>query len=287
VPERPDNKAPFMTQAFPRFGRYETHILHDGLFEAPADVLTHTGGEAARQQAVERLGSATIRVDVNCFLLRDADGITLVDAGAGTAWGPAFGAARIALRAAGIAPEQVDRVLLTHLHEDHALGLFDDMAPAFPRAAIWVPQADLAFFSDPRMRDATPDARRGGFVLAERVRQTYGDRVRGIPDGTVLDGIDTVSLPGHTPGHTGYLLRSDGDSLLIWGDALHLEQLQPVDPEIGLVFDLDPALAARTRRAILEQATQERWIIAGSHVSGFMRAEKTADAFRLTPVQVV
>lgn len=272
-----------MTHHFRRFGQYDVILLRDGLFEAPADVLVHADGAAARQRAIESWGRPTLQVDVNCFALQGDDGITLVDAGTGTAWGPKYGHARPALREAGIVPEQIGRILLTHIHGDHALGLFDGEAAYFLNAEVFVPERDFAFFTDPAAQQTVPEARRGGFAIAEQLQCIYGPRIRRIGEGPVFAGIEARSLPGHTPGHTGYLVRGDKESLLIWGDALHLGDLQPGDPKIGLVFDLDSEMAARTRRAILEEAAREGWVVAGGHITGFSRVERASEAYRIVP----
>ena len=279
-----------MTGSFQHFGQYDVILLPDGVFEAPADVLIHTDGNIARQGAIEALGKPTLQVDVNCFALRGADGIILVDAGTGTSWGPKYGHARSALREAGITPDQIQHILLTHIHGDHALGLFDGDAPYFPNAEVFVPERDLAFFTDPVAREATPEARRGGFNIAEQLQRIYGSRVRRVPEGPVFAGIEARLLPGHTPGHTGYLVRGGdrtdaGDKdLLIWGDTLHLGDLQPGDPKIGLVFDLDPEMAARTRQITLEDAAREGWVVAGGHITGFGRVERASGGYQIVPV---
>ena len=92
-----------------RFGPFEVLILRDGFFEAPSDVLTHISGEDARHRAITDWGKPLIGIDVNCFALRGPDGLTLVDAGTGTAWGAAFGHARAALQANGHSPDAVER----------------------------------------------------------------------------------------------------------------------------------------------------------------------------------
>jgi glyoxylase-like metal-dependent hydrolase (beta-lactamase superfamily II) len=261
-----------------RFGAYDVTRLIDGTFEAPLDVVIHTNGDAARSRALAAWGQQGVRVDVNCFLLRGPGGITLVDAGTGTAWGPALGHARARLAEHGITPEQIDRVLLTHLHGDHALGLLDGTAPYLPRAEILVPPADLAHFGSEAAREAAPPERRGAFDMTATLKAAYGDRLRPAADGTVLPGIESMPLPGHSPGHTGFLVQDPGRSLLLWGDTLHLSDLQPGEPEIGLVFDGDPAIAAATRRSTLEQAVRHGWIVAGGHISGFgqvVAAKKT------------
>ncbi|MDK4739459.1 MBL fold metallo-hydrolase [Rhizobium sp. CNPSo 3464] len=273
-----------MTDYSLHVGQYDVTLLHDGLFEAPVDVLIHTDGDAARQHAIESWGKPTLQVDVNCFLLRGPSGVLLVDAGTGTSWGPKYGHARSALHEARIAPDEIQSVLLTHIHGDHALGLFDGDKPYFPHADVFVSDSDIAFFTDPVAREAMPEARRGGFKVAEQLQRVYGSRIKRIGAGEVLPDIEAHPLPGHTPGHTGYLLRGGDDSLLIWGDTLHLGDLQPGDPKIGLTYDLDPELAVRTRRAALEDAVREGWIVAGGHITGFGRVELVSNGYRISPV---
>ena len=128
-----------------------------------------------------------------------------------------------------------------------------------------------------------PEARRGGFKVAEQLQRVYGSRIKRIGEGEVLPGIEAHPLPGHTPGHAGYLLHGDDDSLLIWGDALHLGDLQPGDPKIGLVYDLDPEQAVRTRHAALEDAAHEGWVVAGGHITGFGRVQREPKGYRILP----
>ncbi|MGY5780101.1 AidB family quorum-quenching N-acyl homoserine lactonase [Rhizobium sp. LEGMi135b] len=272
-----------MTDHSLHIGQYDITLLLDGLFEASAEILIHADGDAARQQAIANWGKPTLQFDVNCFLLRGPAGVALVDVRTGPAWGSKLGHARSALREAGIAPDEIQSVLLTHPHGDHALGLFDEDKAYFPNAEVFIPDADLAHFTDPAVREAIPEARRGVFKIAEQLQRIYGARVRRIGPGNLPPGIEAVSLPGHTPGHTGYLVRGDDNSLLIWGDALHLGNLQPGDPKIGLAYDLDPALGVRTRQAALEDAAREGWIVAGSHITGFGRVQRASGGYEILP----
>lgn len=266
-----------------RFGSFDVLAIHDGVFEAPSDVFTHTAGAEARRAAIAAWGEPVFRIDVNCFALHGPDGLILVDAGTGTSWGDAFGHARAALAAAGISRDAIRRILITHLHGDHALGLFDEERPYFPRAEIWIPETDLAFFTDAQARAALPKARQGGFEIAERLQRLYPGRIRAIGEGEVLPGIERHALPGHTPGHSGYLMRGTNESLILWGDALHLQGLQAADPEIGLAYDLDGTTAAQTRRSVLAQAAREGWIVSGGHIRGFGRVRALAEGFEIVP----
>lgn len=269
-----------MTTTPRRFAAYDVLLLKDGVMHASSDVMVHVDGPEALARVVAAVGPQ-VSLDVNWFALGNADGITLVDTGCGTSWGPEFGHGRAALAAAGVAPEQVSRVLLTHVHTDHALGLFADGAAYFPNAQVIVPEADLAYFTDPQARAAAPEARRKGFDIADTLLAVYGDRVVAVPAGMVEEGIEAIPLPGHTPGHTGYLLTGQEGPLLIWGDAVHLAALQPAEPEIAMIFDVDPEMAARTRRAILQRAAEQGWTVAGAHVPGFSRVVAEGGAFRM------
>ena len=272
-----------MTDESRRIGDREVTPLLDGVFDLPRGAVVHPGGAEARDRSLAAPVGDSFGIDVNAFLLRGPEGITLVDAGTGHAWGPGLGHARAALERHGIAPGQVDRVLLTHIHGDHALGLLDGTEAWLPGAEILAPERDLGFFTDAAAREATPPERRGGFAIAESLSRAYAGRLRGVPAGEVLPGIELLPLPGHTPGHAGYLLRGDGagDSLLLWGDLLHLAGPQSADPELSVVYDLDPAEARRSRRAGLERATASGWLVAGGHVTGFGRVRKEGTGFRM------
>lgn len=272
-----------MIQHSRRIGAYEVSILHDGIFEAPLDVLIHADGEAARDEAVARWGKPKISIVVNCFALKGVDGITLIDAGTGPSWGAAMGHAPAAMAAAGIAPENVARVLITHLHGDHALGLFEVDSPFFPNAEIIVPEADFGFYGDEANRARTPEKKQGAFAITATLKKHYAGRIRAVPAGEARPGITLIPLPGHTFGHSGYLIESDGESLLLWGDALHLSGLQATDPEIGFVYDFDAATAQASRRGILERAAHENWLVSGGHVEGFKRVVKKGAGFELQP----
>ena len=258
----------------PRFGDYDVTVLLDGIFEAPSSRLVHQAGDAAREAAMAALPQ--IRIPVHCFLLRGPAGLVLVDAGTGPSWGAHLGHARAAL---DVPPAEITHVVLTHIHGDHALGALDGDAAYFPNAQVIAPQADLDFFTDEQAKLGLPEPRRGGFTIAASLRRAYGDRLRAAPPGEVLPGLEYLPLPGHTPGHSGVLV---GGELLLWGDLAHLPALQVPDPDLGVQFDLDPAMAARTRHALLPRAAAAGWTIHGGHTADFCRVEKAGEGYRLS-----
>lgn len=266
-----------------RFGAYEVSVLVDGVYQAPIEHLSHATSQAARDAAVAAWGKPTVDMDVNLFVLKGPDGISLVDAGTGPFWGPQLGLGREALAAAGIQPADVVRVLLTHLHGDHALGLFGETGRYFPNADVHAPKPDLDFFGNAALKATVPAYRSGGFDIAARLLATYGDRVKPVEEGPVLRGIEAIAMPGHTPGHFGYLIGEGDGRLLLWGDLVHVPSLQLADPDVCFIYDADPAAGAASRRSIFTRASREHWVASGGHVSGFVQVERAGDVWRFSP----
>lgn len=260
-------------------GSYDIFLFHDGIYTAPITDITHARGEEARADAIARWGRDSFSVDVNCFGLRGPDGLTLVDAGAGERWGPNYGHASSAIAEAGFSPSDVKTVLLTHAHGDHAFGLLDGDACRYPDAIVRVPRRDLEWYGEPGNEVLTPEGLRGGFKIIGLLRRAYAERLVSVEAGPVMRGVEAIALPGHTPGHTGYLVEDQGAGLLLWGDVIHLGQLQFSDPRIGSAYDLDPGAALESRKAALNSAASSGWYVGGGHVTGLRRIERVEGGF--------
>ena len=132
------------------------------------------------------------------------------------------------LHSAGYSPEQVDRVLVTHLHSDHIGGLTtQDGKRVFPNADVFVAKAESAFWLSPEIAAKPPKDAQPFFEAAQAISAPYikAGKWRTFSDTDALvDGVRVVSLHGHTPGHTGYEFSSQGQKILFWGDTIH-EQL--------------------------------------------------------------
>jgi glyoxylase-like metal-dependent hydrolase (beta-lactamase superfamily II) len=189
--------------------------------------------------------------------------VILVDAGYGGA-GPGESLLADAMKKAGLAPEMVDLVLLTHMHGDHIAGLVENGRRVFPKAGVWAsaPEADF-WLSDKPGRGQKAHA-----LLAQKVLAAYGtDFLPPFSFGQeVAPGITALDASGHTPGHTVFLLESGGQRLLIGGDLIHAAALQFPDPSASPTYDMDPVKAAEARKKYLEMAAKENIPLAGMHL---------------------
>jgi glyoxylase-like metal-dependent hydrolase (beta-lactamase superfamily II) len=205
------------------------------------------------------------------FLVNTGKQLILVDAGSGI-WfgGGALGRLVVSLRSAGYTPEQVDLVLVTHLHSDHIGGLTtQDGRRVFPNAEVYVAKEDSDFWLSPEIAakastDALPFFQSAQAIAAPYIEANKWHTFSGSEP--IVNGLQLVPLHGHTPGHTGYEFSSKGQRILFWGDTIHAQRVQLQHPEVTVVFDIDPAVAAATRNQLLAKLAREDIVIAGPHM---------------------
>jgi len=252
-----------------RLGDLRITVLSDGT--APRDLP----GIMSKPDAVRAAFAAShqalpVELSINAYLIDTGDKRILVDTGAGELFGATSGYLVANLRAAGYAPEDIDAVLLTHIHGDHSGGLSIGGKRVFPNATVYVDRRDPAHWLSAGEEAKAPANRRGTFAQSHQTVDPYvrAGKLKTFDGATELfPGIRSVPEYGHTPGLTGYMVESQGQKLLLWGDIVHAAEVQFADPTVTIDYDVDPAQAVATRERVLKDAARNGYLVGGAHLS--------------------
>ena len=263
-------------------GAFEVTALSDGTVDLPVDKLL-TGTTPARVQAALARAylKPPVETSVNAYLVNTGAKLVLIDAGAAGLFGPTLGKLLANLKASGYTPEQVDEIYITHMHADHVGGITggDGMA-VFANATVRAAAKEAGFWLDQATMDKAPAAMKDFFKGAMASMKPYVDAGRFKPfDGDVelVPGIQAIATRGHTPGHTAYVVQSNGAKLVVWGDLMHVAAVQFPEPAVTIRFDVDSKAAAPQRKKAYADAARKGYYVAVAHVSfpgiGQLRAD--------------
>ena len=264
-----------------KIGDVELAALSDGTLPIPTlQLLTNAKPGEVASRLADTYQTTDVDASVNAYLIRAGERLILMDAGTGELYGPTLNKLEASLKAVGVTPDQITDVLITHIHTDHTGGLMDGKRMVFPNATVHIDQKEVAYWLNPENRAKAPEAAKKYFDEASAKVQPYVDagKVKTFFGPTKLfAGISTIPAPGHTPGHTFYMLESKGEKLVFWGDLVHVAEVQMPDPGVTIVFDVDPKAAAATRKKAFADATKGRYWVAADHISfpgvGHLRGE--------------
>lgn len=268
-------EAPMAKTQAPGFHRFmvgdiEVTSVSDGTIKLPVLQLLR-GNPVQLAKALKRgfLGEQ-VETSVNAYLVNTGSKLVLIDAGAGTLFGPTVGKLLTNLRAAGYQPEQVDEVYITHLHGDHVGGIAANGQRAFPNAVLRLDKRDADFWLSEANMNAAPAEMKPFFQGAMASVKPYADagKLKAFDGSTELvPGVRAVAAHGHTPGHTTYAVESKGQKLMLWGDLMHVAAVQFEQPAVTIQFDTDSSAAAKQRMQAYKDAARNGWMVGASHLS--------------------
>jgi glyoxylase-like metal-dependent hydrolase (beta-lactamase superfamily II) len=262
-------------------GNIEVTALSDGTISPPMDkLMTNITQETVDKQMARHFLKSPADTSVNGFLVNTGSKLILVDTGAGINFGPTVGKLLDNLKAAGYQPEQVDEIYITHMHGDHIGGLIANGKAAFPNAIVRASKRDADYWLSPTNMEKAANDQKGSFKTAATDLDPYvkAGRFKTFDGNTELTpGVSAVAAPGHTPGHTAYMVESKGQKLMLWGDLVHLAAVQFEHPEASVQFDTDTKTAAAERKKAFADAARQGYMIGGAHLAypglGHIRAE--------------
>ena len=252
-----------------RLGNFEVTVLSDGTASREVDKIMHPA-ELVRQAMEDSHENLPIDLSINTYLINTGKQLVLVDTGAGELFGPGSGGQLISnLKAAGYLPEQVDAILLTHIHGDHSGGLAIAGQRLFPNATVYVDKRDSEFWLSETVRLTHPE-KNATFKQSHQTMDPYvaAGKLKTFDGATQLfPGIRSVPAYGHTPGHSAYLIESQGQRLLLWGDTVHVAEIQFAEPTVSIEYDVEHDAAVASRQALFTEAARQGYLIGSAHIS--------------------
>jgi glyoxylase-like metal-dependent hydrolase (beta-lactamase superfamily II) len=269
-----------------QLGDLRVTALDDGFADLPTTVVVNIDEADAAALAELSSGDNLLHPVFNAYLVETGGRRLLIDAGCGVHMGPNAGKMPVSLGETGVAPGDVEAIILTHCHPDHILGIVDKNWNAlFPNAELVIPELEEQFWlrRDPSTIDN--EYQRMVTARAQKAAAPYSGRTRTISGGELTHGVTMVALPGHTPGHSGYMLEGGGEKVLLWGDIVHFPTFQPARPDVSLLFDVDMPLARATRKQTFERVIADRLEVGGGHLlaPGFARVERAGTGYLIVP----
>lgn len=285
--------ADLMAKGFYTFkvGDIEVTTISDGQWNKPHDagfIKNATVDQTKAALAAAGLPDDKVTIPFTVTVVKTGGKTIMFDAGTGAQLAPTAGKLAANMAAAGIDPQKIDMVLVTHFHPDHIFGLMqkETNAQVYPSAEIVVPNAEYAFWTDAGTLAKLPENRQG---LAKRIHATMPQwqNLKRIDDGAeVAPGIVAISAHGHTPGHTTYLLGSGKDQLIVLADITNIPALFVRNPGWHAAFDSDPQMAEASRRRMFDRVIADKAIITGYHygMPGAGRIEKDGNGYAFIPL---
>lgn len=271
-------------------GDFNATIVSDGelTFESCTSEFPEAPvAEVSKLLDREFLPNAPLVLQENALVLDTGKRVILFDTGFGEVplFGTASGQLPKNLLKAGIKPEDIDTVILTHIHPDHAWGLTNaEGRKTFPNAEVFVSKTDFDFWTD---EAKVNDENMGAFVQgARKAILPYKDRLTLIEkNGEFLPGISALSFPGHTLGHTSYLIQSGGQAFLNLGDICHHYALLFPNPRWKYKWDIDADMAVQSRLKCFDMAASEKLTLLGFHFPfpGIGGIQREGQGFRYVP----
>ena len=171
------------------------------------------------------------------------------------------------------------------MHPDHSNGLTtDDGKRIYPNSEIIVHENEIKHWSnDSEMARVDKRKQDRYFRAARKQLEAYKQQLSPFTGGgEVFPGVVAMPMTGHTPGHTAYLVTSGNDTLMIWGDIVHVPSIQIPHPEVTLDFDSDPHVAAATRKRVLDMVSTDQMLVGGMHLDfpGFGYVTSYGESYR-------
>ncbi|WP_423853019.1 MBL fold metallo-hydrolase [Acinetobacter guillouiae] len=213
-----------------------------------------------------------VQTSVNAFLVNTGKSLVLVDSGTADCFGAHLGSVLKNLKASGHQPEQINTILLTHLHPDHSCGVSKNGIANYPNATIYVSEDEENYWLNPKQAEKIAQDKRANYLATvEKIKATLAPyqakkQFKTFKLGDNINGFEVINTAGHTPGHFSYKLKTTGEDIVFIGDIVHSHTVQFDKPETAIEYDIDPKTAVQTRLKQFADYAKNGQTIAAPHL---------------------
>jgi glyoxylase-like metal-dependent hydrolase (beta-lactamase superfamily II) len=287
---------PNPTRGFYRYkvGSVEVTALYDGIWKKPHDPAFIKNASVDDSKAVlAKAGMTTeyMPIPLTVVVLKVGERFTMVDAGSGVGqWQPTAISLPGNMKAAGIDPAKISTILVSHFHPDHIFGLMEKgtNAPVYPNAELVVNAAEYRWWTESGRVEKLPEARKALGTRIQSVFPTWKNFRLVEGEKVVAPGVHLVNAPGHTPGHSAFIVSSGNKQLMISNDTAYVPALLAPHPEWQGAYDQDGPLAVESRRKLIDRVIADKMAICGAHFAfpGSGTFAKDGAGYTFTPVKI-
>ena len=244
-----------------------TNFISPSLFKGLSEQQIH---ESLKKYYADQ--AKGVQTSINAFLVNTGHSLVLVDSGAASCLGSHLGSVLSNLKASGYQPEQVDSILLTHLHPDHVCGISQNGVANFPNATVYVSATEANYWLSSEQLNKIPKEKQAGYLATvEKIKQAIApyqakQRFKTYKFGDQIQGFKVINSNGHTLGHTSYELKTTNETIVFVGDIVHSHSIQFDHPETSIAYDADPKQAVATRLKLFAEFAKHGETIAAPHL---------------------
>ena len=268
-------------------GAYDVTVVSDGTLLLPTSIID-SGGKP--EEVVKLLGAMVqgdkAQFEASPLLLKSGSELILMDTGAGGGFQPTAGKILESLKAAGVEPSAITKVIFTHGHPDHCWGTIGkDGKPVFANASFHMGETEWNFWTATDLASKMPKEMQGMVTGTQSQLGALKDQIKLFKTGAeVLPGIMALDTSGHTPGHVSFELAG-GDGMIVTGDAITNPMVFFAHPDWKFNFDADHNTAIANRKKLLDMASAGKKKLLGYHwpYPGIGIAEKKDGAYVYVP----
>lgn len=252
-------------------GAMEIVAINDGVLRRPlgAEFVTNAPLDQVKAMlSAQNLPTDYIDIPFTPFLVIHGKQRLLFDTGFADNGPPTTGRLLANMAAAGISPQDITDVVISHFHGDHINGLRAKNGQlVYPNARVHVPAPEHAYWTDEAVIKSAPEAMKGAFAAVARVFGSLpsSQLIKFNPGAEIAPGILSMPAYGHTPGHTLFTMTSQGKRFIYVADLTNVPSLFARHPEWSVVFDMNPELARQTRRKVFDMIVNDNMVAGGFH----------------------